>query len=240
MAKDWIDVDKIKTDLSRFFDSHRSDLSRFGSTVNQVFEAFVFMSLAKWYRARGWTVRAVHPAGTKDLHLKFSTRGRPANYSYFHGFKGPAEIHIRHQLRVATRYHEEELYPPANICLDVAVIKPVDVSEFSTDDYLDNSSLITFGEAKHMWAFAELIASFIGLVHELKPEALRRHKSRLKGVRRKRHPAPFLYVSGMLYRTATGIKLTIERRGYDLDIYDRVESLVATSIVPTKAAEPTT
>jgi hypothetical protein len=241
MAKDWIDVDKIKLDLSSFFKTSRTDFSKFGSTVNQVFEAFVFVSVAKWYVARGWSVEVVNPSNvlpaTADLHLKFSTRGKPSNYSYFKCTKGSREVHIRHQLRVATRYNDQSTDPPANICLDVAVIMPVDLSEFGSDDFLPNHSLITFGEAKHMWAFAELIASFIGLVHELKPESLRRHKTLIKGLPKKRHPAPFLYVSGFLYRTAVGLKLTIEKRGYDLDIFDRVDSLVATSVLPSKLAE---
>jgi hypothetical protein len=56
----------------------------------------------------------------------------------------------------------------------VAVISDTDLSDYGTDDYLESSHLITFGEAKHMSAFAELIASFIGLVHELLPDKLDR------------------------------------------------------------------
>jgi hypothetical protein len=238
MAKDWIDVDKIKVDLDNFFSTSSADLSKFGSTVNQTFEAFVFVSVAKWYIARGWTVEPIHPtkvgSASRDLHLKFRTRGKPSAYTYFRCTKRNAEVHVRHQLRVATKYHQAANDPPANICLDVAVVMPVDLSDFSSDDFLENSLLLTFGEAKHMSAFAELIASFIGLVHELSPQALKRHKTRFTGTRRKAHPAPFLYVSGFLYRTAAGMKLTIENRGYDIDIYDRVESLISTSELPSK------
>lgn len=114
----------------------------------------------------------------------------------------------------------------------IVLQSPLRDFQISSDDFLENDLLLTFGEAKHMSAFAELVASFIGLVHELTPKALKRHKTRLTGTRRKRHPAPFLYVSGVLYRTASGIKLTIEDRGYDVDVYNRVDSLVSTSLLP--------
>ena len=48
--------------------------------------------------------------------------------------------------------------------LDVAVIRDMDLEGFSTFDHVPNDQLLTFGEAKHMSAFAELVASFIGVV----------------------------------------------------------------------------
>ena len=76
---------------------------------------------------------------------------------------------------------------------------------------------IAFGEVKHMSAYAELIASFIGLVHELKPEKLKRTRS--KKWTMKENISCFLYVSGILYKTAEGLVETIEKRKYDVDIY---------------------
>jgi len=77
--------------------------------------------------------------------------------------------------------------------------------------------LIAFGEVKHMSGYAELIASFIGLVHELKPDKLQ--KIRKRGWRQTDNISCFLYLSGILYKTAEGLIETIEKRKYDIDIF---------------------
>ena len=88
---------------------------------------------------------------------------------------------------------------------------------FTTDSALPNNELISFGEVKHMSAFAELIANFIGMVHELEPSKLK--SIRKKGWKRTDEISSFLYVSGLLYTTAKGLVETIENRKYDIDIY---------------------
>jgi hypothetical protein len=96
-------------------------------------------------------------------------------------------------------------------------MEDVDIDGFSSDTAISNDLLIAFGEVKHMSAYAELIASFIGLVHELKPEKLK--KIRVRKWQRGDTISSFLYVSGLLYRTAEGLVETIEKRKYDIDIY---------------------
>src|SRR5947209_17569188 len=104
------------------------------------------------------------------------------------------------------------------MCLDVAVIREMDLDGFSTSDHVPNSQLLTFGEAKHMSAFAELVASFIGAVHELQPHRLKRLRTKKWAAQPKSDPAPFLFVSGSFWRTGEGLVLTIRRRKYDVDI----------------------
>ena len=221
MARLWIDRDLVGQQLSNFFDKNKQDLSHFGNTVNQTFEAFVFATVVKWYANNGWKVEFKHPKSNKNrVSLKFSTRGRPNNYTYVLCSKDNEKIQIRHQIRVATRAHLAGQVPPANVVLDIAVIDNQDLRKFSTDDYIDNAALITFAEAKHMSAFAELVANFIGLAHELKPEVLGPVRLRVGGITSPDHPAPFLYVSGYLYPTAAGLINTMKDRGYDIDVWD--------------------
>jgi hypothetical protein len=241
VANLWLDQEAIKRGLSDYFELKKSDFSTFGRTVNQTFEAFVFVTVARWYANRDWKVEAVNTknqeTNARDVHLKFSTRGRPDNYTYFKCSKADEEIQIRHQLRVATYFYKDGEKPPANICLDVAVIESIDLSGYGSDDYLSNPNLVTFGEAKHMSAFAELVAGFIGLVHELQPSSLKKRKRR-PSTKNRDHLAPFLFVSGLLNRTAQGIKATIEARGYDIDIYNRTESLIEAAAIPTMLPKP--
>jgi hypothetical protein len=222
MAEDWIDITTLKKDLRSFFITNKSEIRHFGNTVNQTFEAFVFATLIKFYSDNGWEILLKHPdKEAKYAKLKFSTRGRPNRYTYAICTKGEERIQLRHGLRVATRHHKKPSRYRANVVLDVAVISDLDLSKYSTDDHVENAELITFGEAKHMSAFAELIASFIGLVHEIKPDHLSPIRSPNGPPKNQKHLAPFLYVSGYLYRTALGIAETIRDRRYDIDIYDQ-------------------
>ncbi len=236
MAADlWVDQDRVKDALASFFEEEKKEFADFGQTVNQTFEAFVFASVVAWYRRKGWRVALVHPRSTPAgtgasrqgvVKLKFSTRGRPSGYTYALCRRGRVAVEVRHNLRVATRNYEPGGYPPANVCLDVAVIRSGDLSELKTDDHVDNDSLVTFGEAKHMSAFAELLANFLGLVHEMLPDHLAERRPYIGPLPDRDHIAPFLYVSGFLLHTARGIHETIRRRGFDVDVYDHTSGSV--------------
>lgn len=239
MTERWVDANAIGLTLRRFFKDEKEELSKFGSTINQVFESFVLASLATRYEKNGWGLTVVNPesqalSSIKELRLKFSTRGRPSAYTYFRCERSGEVVEIRHQLRVATRFHEDGQRPPSNIVLDVAVIVPSDLSAYDTDQAVPNELLITFGEAKHMSAFAELIASFLGVVHEMQPERLTSRRTTPT------HPSPFLFVSGYLMRTARGLVQTVKKRQYDLEFYTQDTPLSAALPVPTTAATRST
>lgn len=236
MPEAWVEVAELKARRTTFFAQEKDEISQFGSTVNQAFEAFVFAQAVGWYRTRGWRVDVRNPREPKgkqeQFRMKFTTRGRPSNFSYVRCTSpdGSEIIQIRHQLRVATRFHKEGTFPRSNVCLDVAIIKDLSIDHLDTDDHVPNDHLVAFGEAKHMSAFAELVAGFIGLVHELQPE-------RLKRVRTSRrvapsHPAPFLFVSGHMWRTAEGLNRTVLRRRYDIDVFNKTKALSQTITLP--------
>jgi hypothetical protein len=160
--------------------------------------------------------------GKKTFRLKFSTRGAPSKYSYAEITNNGQTVQLRHQLRISTSSHHASLQHNANICCDISIIKDNDLSAFTTDDALDNSQLISFGEVKHMSAFAELIASFIGLAYELTPANLA--AIRVPGYL-SNHVSPFLYVSGLMNPTAKGIHETITNRQFNLDIYSHLNPM---------------
>lgn len=219
MADYLFDQKKTTKELSDFFKGEKPNINSFGSTVNQTFEAHIFAQTIQWYQKEGWAVKLNNPKtkyGT-EFRLKFSTRGAPKNYSYATCEKSGEIIQIRHQLRTATKYQKEKRKKPANICCDIVVMQDIVINGYGTEDSLPNRYLLSFGEVKHMSAFAELIASFIGLVHELRPDRLKR--IRIKTWTRDEHLAPFLYVSGVMLNTAKGINETIENRKFDIDVY---------------------
>lgn len=211
-------ADSIKK-LNAFFTSEKSTLNSFGNLVNQTFEAYTFASTIQWYKNNGWEVEIVNPIIKKipTFRLKFSTRGNPNNYSYAICSMVNNSCQIRHQLRVSTKSNNAR-DNDANICCDIVILKDIDLQFYNTETAVPNESVISFGEVKHMSAFAELIAGFIGMVHEIQPSRLKR--IRLKSWVKIAHLSPYLNVSGYLFKTAKGIKKTIEKRKYDIDIYD--------------------
>jgi hypothetical protein len=206
-----------KLELNDFFSNNGALLTNFGSTVNQTFEAAVFASCIKWYRNHGWNVNIINPSKGRyknKFQLKFNTRGAPAHYTYAKCVKNGLIKQIHHGLRVNTKYssHEMDAFQ-ANMCLDIAIIKETDITNFETDIAIPNEKLLSFGEAKHMSAFAELVAGFIGMVHELLPNSLYPTYNNLDDI------LPFLYVSGKLNPTAKGLYETIKEREIRIEIY---------------------
>jgi hypothetical protein len=246
--KFWIDRPALAGELDTFFDQKKPDLQRFGSTINQVFEAFVFAQMIAWHQKDGWNCTFVHPPRAtaapirtpppnppqpEPLRLKFSTRGRPSNYSYALCEKGTVRRQVRHGLRVKTFHGDKFGVAKANVVIDVAVITDEDLKHFGTDDAVPNSKLLTFGEAKHMSAFAELIASFLGMAREMQP-----HRTNVNARYRKTgvKPFPFLYVSGYLNGTAMGLHTTIRKRRYAVEVYSKTSDLTNLVRLHTKAA----
>ena len=224
MANYLFDQKQAQKQLKSFFTKQKPKLNSFGSTVNQTFEAYVFAKVIGWYTNAGHTVKMINPKvnGKKTFRLKFSTRGAPSKYSYAEITLNGQTVQLRHQLRISTASHHPAMRNKANICCDISIIRDNDLSTFSTDDALDNNQLISFGEVKHMSAFAELVASFIGLAYELTPANV--NAVRIPGYV-SNHISPFLYVSGLMNPTAKGIHETITNRQFNLDIYSHLNPM---------------
>ncbi len=225
MARPWINQTALKSTLAGFFRDNKAEVTHFGNTVNQCFEAYVFASMVNWYREQGWDVRFEHPDGeAKMARLKFSTRGKPNKYTFAVCSKSGLRVQVRHSLRVATQHFTGDQAHPANVVLDAAVIEDCDLSQHTTNNAVENQRLITFAEAKHMSAFAELVVGFIGMVHEMCPYRLA-SATKAKPQKLAPHPLPFLYVSGHLFPTARGILETMVHRNMDVTIYDYTTNL---------------
>lgn len=213
------DQAKTKNVLKNFFINEKASINSFGSTVNQTFEASVFANVIKWYKRNGYTINIINPIinGKPTFKLKFNTRGAPSNYSYAHCEKNGICCQIRHGLRTHTKSYNPNNKKSANIVCDIVVMEDICIDYFTSEMALENEFLIAFGEVKHMSAYAELIASFIGLVYELKPNKLKRIRKR--GWKNTENISCFIYVSGILYKTAEGIVETIDKRKFDIDVY---------------------
>jgi hypothetical protein len=232
----WFDHKIAINGLFAFFRENGASASDFGTRVCQTFEAITFAQMIKWYRNNGWETKIINPTGRNTgFKLKFSTRGDTANYTYVECSNPDRSevVQIRHQIRVETfhNFKRRKKINPANIVCDVAVLKDDCYDFIRGSMHVQNDNLITFAEAKHMDAYAELLAGFLGLVFEMQPWRLLNDRGKKK-IAYSHHPKPFLNLSGRCLRTAEGIKATIVRRKFDIAIHDVNEPFIPNETPP--------
>lgn len=230
-----------KGSLKNFFTANKPKITSFGNLVNQTFEAATFALVIKKMQSNGWSVEMVNPKpkkkyARKKFQLKFSTRGAPQNYSYAKCTKDGRSVEIRHQLRVKTIHQPQYAHKSANIVCDIAIIDAgIDFEKVPTDEAIDNHALQSFCEVKHMSAYAELIASFVGLVHELKPSHITNGS---KSAPPADIPPPFLHISGILSGTAESLYDSTQERGFDIDVFHLRKPLTQISATDTVLPAP--
>lgn len=218
----WFDqAGQIKA-LTAFFSANGARAQDFGRRVYQTFEASTFAKVIRWYRTNGWVTQVMNPTfqGRKRFRLKYNTRGDPRNFTHIRCTKDGVTVQIRHQIRIETFHNRSKgrRVPRANIVCDVAVLRDGSYDHLKGKMHVFKDDLITFAEAKHMDAYAELLAAFIGLVHELQPCLSPRRAASVPAY--KSHPAPFLNLSGVCMGSAEGLKATIRRRRLNIEVYD--------------------
>jgi len=218
----WFDQQHETELLTQFFREHGATAQDFGRRVYQTFEAMTFSKVIRWYKQNGWIPEVINPRSNGGrFRLKFNTNGNAENFTYVRCTKEESSVQIRHQIRVET-YHNRSTgrrIPRANIVCDVAVLRDSRYDHVRGRMHVFNEDLITFAEAKHMDAYAELIAQFIGLVHELQPKRLS-HRRALRTPEYRGHPLPFLHLSGVCMGSAEGLMATVRRRHLDIAVFD--------------------
>lgn len=224
------DQDSTIKKLTEFFQSNGGTARDFGNRIYQTFEAITFAQVIKWYKNNGWDCEVVNPGTGKksDFRLKFSTRGDAKNFTFVRCKKtsgGTTSVQIRHQIRVEIFHNikRKKSINKANIVCDVAILKDEFYDHIKGSMHVSNDKLISFSEAKHMDAYAELMASFVGIVYELQPWRMMHDRKHLRSLY-KDHPKPFLNISGISYVTASAIKETFKKRKYDFEIFDAENS----------------
>jgi hypothetical protein len=171
-----VDLAHVEQAFASFLAGRGATISTMDRTYAQRFEAYSFLHVASRLRAMAVSSGFV-PEG-KPVRLKYSPRGRNENYTYF-SFRlgsGPEALELRHNLTV--RSHHAHLRSPAAFSLDLAVVDEGAVP--LGEAVIDNTRLVTFYECKNFQAFPELLASFLGLVGEMLPAAIRRGRKPLR------------------------------------------------------------
>lgn len=164
-----MDIDSLESSIKTIIKDHKEAFIQIGASQPKLLELSSLTGIAQHYQSNNFTVEVVNPKGKKGLQIKTSTQGFPWNFSRIHLHKGSesAEIHMNLKVRSA---QDEGIY-----CIDVGVAQSGKVPESRPKSEwicLSNEHLITFAEAKKLNIYPMLLAQFIGIVHEIKPEFL--------------------------------------------------------------------
>lgn len=210
-----VDFDRLANQVSDFLNRHKSSMYEIATHGTNVFEAFCFIIVVRHYEMAGYELKPENLLDGK-FRFKYNTRGYPWNYSYFVvSLKETEEgndnvlFEIRHNLKVSgawVRAETDNDTDPPMFALDVAVIESNSLPVLKMGQkrngekyWVDNTHLITFGEAKKLTAYPMLLAQFLGIVHEIKPEFLNiEERERLKTILDQKHPPPLLLTSNHL------------------------------------------
>ncbi|HEX5177806.1 MAG TPA: hypothetical protein VFW04_00630 [Gemmatimonadaceae bacterium] len=164
-----MNVDAIEATLASFVARHRTTFARIGTRQSQILELAAIIGVSQHYVATGFGVQVVNPKGSSSFIVKSATRGHPADYSRIACSKGGDAIELHTNLMVQGA-HDDGIY-----CVDVGIAAPGRVPDRKGKEKwvsLANSDLRSFAEVKKLVVFPMLLAQFVGIVHEIRPEFL--------------------------------------------------------------------
>jgi hypothetical protein len=209
-----MDVEAIKKHLGAFIRRHRSEFESMTSRETALLEMGALVMSAEHYRLAGYTVSPQNERSGRFV-VKLSSRGHPYNFSWFHCVRGADACEIHANLAVHGGHRDGAVY-----VVDVAVVHPDKTPKKKEKKpwvALSNEHLITFAEVKKLVIYPMLLAQFIGIVHEIKPKALRRAGLSLDAGS---HFYPALVSVGYLQGTSRKILEGFKKRKYRISVVD--------------------
>jgi hypothetical protein len=220
-----IEVDQLSAALRKFVRRHKAQFEALSERRSQLLEVGALMIAARHYELSGYEVRLRNPKG-RDIRVKLGTRGDPWNFSYFEVVSDGRrfEIHTNLPVRDAAGTKGARYVPDVVVAPAGAVPKQFEKQRRAWKA-LANSSLVTFLEAKALVIYPMLIAQFIGIVHELRPEFLR--DQRPTGFVEAGHFDPALVSLGYLHGTCWNIVKGFEKRGIRIGIVAQFDTKIA-------------
>lgn len=158
-------IDALEASIKSVISQHYEALQDIAGSQTKLLELASATGIVQHFRTIGYLIEVKNPKGNA-FRVKTSTRGRPLNFSFFvvSSNKYSLEVHINLPVRSA---RDEGIY-----CVDVAVILPGSIGSNPDWKCVENTSLITFAEAKKLTVYPMLLAHFIDIVHEIKPSFL--------------------------------------------------------------------
>lgn len=233
-----IEIEQLSNRIYNFLARHRTEISEIASHASNVFEAACFVIFAIHYEEAGYRLRPENLLEGR-FRFRYSTSGYPWNFSYFAvlaneiATEGNAVLfEIRHNQKVVGAWvdTEGESEDKALFAVDIAVIETGSLPDLSqghkrTNEpyWVENDRLITFAEAKKLTAYPMLLAQFLGIVHEIKPEFLRVGKQEIPEMFwSQSHPPPTLLTANHLTQGTKKVLQSFEERQLVIRVVENV------------------
>lgn len=212
-----MNANSISNAIRLFAKEHRTALDFLNGRQTQLLEIGAMVGVVQHYRAHGYSTSIQNPTGAQEFRVKLSTRGHPADYSHVVCQRGTTTCELHSNLSVLGG-RDSGIF-----CVDVAIVEagavPTKKGKKASEP-LQNSDLISFAEAKKLVIYPMLLAQFIGIVHEVTPKFLKRHKKyRLEND----HLHPALIALGSLTPNARDILRSFKRRKYKITIAEQFD-----------------
>jgi hypothetical protein len=206
-----MDLDAITKTLDAFVKRHQITFVKLGSRQTQILELAAIVGVSQHYVANAFDVEIQNPRNGSEFVVKSSTRGHPSEYSRVACSKATdcVELHTNVSVRGA---HDQGVY-----CVDVGIVEVSSIPRTRGRDnwtYVENSDLRSFVEVKKLVVYPMLLAQFLGIVHEIKPEFLSGVQSEDFGSGG--HLPPTLISLGRFSGNSRHIAETFVQRGFNL------------------------
>lgn len=221
-----VDVGELSASLRKFVRRHKGQFQGLTDRKSQLLEIGALMIAAQHYELCGYDVSLHNPKG-RDIRVKLGTRGNPWNFSRFEIRDGTRRYEIHTNLPVLDAVGTKGARYVADVVVVPAGTVPQGPPKGGEKWFaLPNADLVTFIEAKSLVIYPMLIAQFIGIVHELKPEFLK--GKRPAGFVAARHFDPALVSLGYLHGTCWNIVKGFAGRGLHIRIVAEFDAAIAT------------
>jgi hypothetical protein len=214
-----MDVAELKKAIKSVIKNHAQAFKDIGSSQPKLLELAAITGFAQHYESHGYIVTVVNPKAKKGFAVKTSTRGYPWNFSRIAAVREAETVELHMNLMVRSA-HDDGIY-----CVDVGVVKHDSVpGEKPKGGWkcLGNSDLITFAEVKKLVVYPMLLAQFLGIVHEIRPEFLK-NGSAANGS----HLPPVLIALGHFSGNAAAIVKAYPIRGISVTIAENYDVRLA-------------
>lgn len=214
----------LTTRVHDFLGTHRTEIADVGGAASNVFEALCFVIFARHYECMGYRLEPKNLIDNK-FRFRYSTNGLPWRYSYFAVYDKDSEydsekplFEIWHNQKVAGWWVGDKDVENALFAVDIAVARGGALPKLRFKEpkgdhqyWISRSDLITIGEAKKLAAYPMLLAQFLGIVHEIKPEFIGKRQSEV-APELMEHPPPTLLTASFLTSGAKRVLVTFQQR----------------------------
>ena len=212
-----MNINDVVTHITDFVKLYKQELYTLSQNESKALELAGTIAVSEHYKYLGYSIEIVNPENSKNSFcVKTSTRGFPWNFSFVRIAKENNIFEIHTNLSVKS-YHDEGVY-----CVDIGIIKEKSIIKDKTKwKCVENKQLVSFGEVKKLVIYPMLLAQFIGIVHEIRPEYLLMDKKPIDILE------PLLISLGNFSGNSTAIVSAYENRKINVYIADNFDMRLA-------------